>query len=206
MTACTRKTLYNFGRKHYTFINQIFGDESVRDIISELYPNKDYRFEVTATNNSFVNHHYLYKVKYDDDGNEIEDAGENICSIREGYQNIKKNKNDTLCQSYSLLTFLGYKIDKNMSRNDIQRVMCEMYQEIIENKDFIDKMKIEVLSNPENSRRFKNYTKESAPFIRIKQFQEHDKKFEFLFRNIRDVLVKWQDYGYLFFTGKGLPA
>ena len=38
-----------------------------------------------------------------------------ICSTNEGYQNTHVNKNDTLCQSYSLLTFVGVNIWKHSS-------------------------------------------------------------------------------------------
>ena len=36
MTDCSTKMLNIFSKEHYTYINQIFGDETVREIISEI--------------------------------------------------------------------------------------------------------------------------------------------------------------------------
>ena len=35
-TQCTERKLENFGKKHITYINQIFGDMGVREIIAEV--------------------------------------------------------------------------------------------------------------------------------------------------------------------------
>ena len=44
--SCTERKLINFSKKHYTYINQIFGDISVREIIKEIYPNDKFNFVV----------------------------------------------------------------------------------------------------------------------------------------------------------------
>ena len=49
MTQCDDHLLGLFSKNHYTYINQIFGDQTVREIISEIFPNKDYDFVVKNT-------------------------------------------------------------------------------------------------------------------------------------------------------------
>ena len=41
---CTDKLLDEYSLEHFTYINQIFGDETVRSIIAEIYKNKQYTF------------------------------------------------------------------------------------------------------------------------------------------------------------------
>ena len=53
MSNCTETKLMTFSKKHYTYINQFFGDETVREIISELYPNDKYDFEIHDANEDF---------------------------------------------------------------------------------------------------------------------------------------------------------
>jgi hypothetical protein len=90
MNTCTSEKLNEFSKEHYTYINQIFGDETVREIIKEMYTERDWDFAVEDANADFEysNHHVLMK-----EGK----TGEDIkwCSVDEGYQNIFVNKNDT---------------------------------------------------------------------------------------------------------------
>ena len=205
MNECTETKLSNFGKKHFTFINQFFGDVQIREIISEIFPNKKYRLEVEAADETFEysKHHYLYEIKYDRNGNELVGKGKKVCSVDGRYQNIYVDKNDTLCQSYTLLRYLGYNFNLKMSRKDIQLRMCQMYKDIIENERFIEIIKREILPLPENRNRWIDYTKGNEPFITMKQFRGSDNNYEYLFRNIKDVLSKWESYGYSYFIGDG---
>ena len=205
MNECTETKLSNFGKKHFTFINQFFGDVQIREIISEIFPNKKYRLEVEAADETFEysKHHYLYEIKYDRNGNELVGKGKKVCSVDGRYQNIYVDKNDTLCQSYTLLRYLGYNFNLKMSRKDIQLRMCQMYKDIIENERFIEIIKREILPLPENRNRWIDYTKGNAPFITMKQLRESDNKYEYFFRNVKDVLSKWESYGYFYFIGEG---
>ena len=90
-----------------------------------------------------------------------------------------------------------------MTRKDIQLRMCEMYKKIIENEQFIQIMKKEILPLSENKNRWIDYTKKNEPFITMKQLRENDNKYDYLFRNINDVLSKWESYGYSYFIGDG---
>ena len=81
---CTKEKLDEFSKKHFTYINQIFGDAAVREIIEEEYPTT-YEFEVEETGADFeYSYHHTVKDR---------DNGDVMCSVLEGKQNIYKNKN-----------------------------------------------------------------------------------------------------------------
>ena len=62
MIICTDKDLEQFSTEHYTYINQIFGDEGVREVIQEMHPKVEWNF-VVGYRRSFENsnHHILEK-------------------------------------------------------------------------------------------------------------------------------------------------
>ena len=81
------KKITEFSNNHYTYINQIFGDLTVRDIITELWTNKnDWKLVAEKAGNEFENgfHHVL----------ERKNNGKKIkwCSVEKGYQNMDVNK------------------------------------------------------------------------------------------------------------------
>ena len=64
-TNCTQQKLDYFKWKHLTYINQIFGDAGVREIISEVYPNTflEFRVEKVEPGSGFehgTDHHILF--------------------------------------------------------------------------------------------------------------------------------------------------
>ena len=140
-----------FGYKHYTYINQIFGDQAVREIISNLWPNPTWNFDVeTVTDDSefpmLSKHHILRDA-----------AGNKWCSCTRPneHQDILIDKNDTLCQSYTLLTYFGIDI----KRDKIQRQMdmIQLYRSIISNVRFRTVIEREILLNKQNARLWKIY-------------------------------------------------
>ena len=129
--SCSKEKLEEFSKQHFTYINQIFGDATVREIIEEEYPTT-YKFEVEETGADFdFSFHHTVKDRDDDHV---------ICSVAEGYQDIYKNKNDTLCQSYSLMNYFDIEIP--VDKKEKQMVMIQMYRDIIngtlENFDDVD--------------------------------------------------------------------
>lgn len=85
--------LEKFLLEHFTFINQFFCDQTVREVIAQVFPNKQYRFMIENFDNN-SHHHILYDVR----------KKTKVCSVENGDQIIAIDKNDMLCQSYSLLT------------------------------------------------------------------------------------------------------
>ena len=187
---CSNEKLEEFSKKHFTYINQIFGDMTVREIIEEEYPTTyEFNIEETGADFEFSFHH---TVKDREEGNII-------CSAVEGYQDLYKNKNDTLCQSYSLLNY--FDIDIPDDKRDRQMAMIQMYRDILngtlenfEGVDFKDILYKEILSTKANKNLWTNFVKGNGYISMNKNT---------FFKNIEDTLDEWEDYGYWYFIGKG---
>ena len=187
---CTKEKLDIFSKRHYTYINQIFGDATVRQMIEEEYPTT-YKFEVEETGADFeFSFHHTVKDKED---------GHILCSVDEGYQDIYKNKNDTLCQSYSLMNYFDIEISDD--KKERQMEMIKMYRDILDGTldnfdaiDFKDVLNREILSVKANKQLWRN-------FVTGRGFISMNKNT--FFNNIYKTLDEWEDYGYWFFIGKG---
>ena len=186
MSNCNDELLEFFSNEHYTYINQIFGDETIREIISEVFPNHKFYFGVEDTGEEFENssHHILIEKK----------TNEPVCSVDNGYQNIYINKNDTLCQSYSLLTYFNKNIDPDQKQRQMD--MITMYRTILSNHEFITKL--DEVIHSENDTLWQDYTQAN----RKKEIYIHMDKTVIL-QKIIEVLDKWEDYGYWYFIGEG---
>ena len=189
--SCTERKLINFSKKHYTYINQIFGDISVREIIKEVYPNDKFNFVVLKANDidNFENnslHHVLEYVK----------SGRQLCSVQQKHQDLTKNLNDTLCQSYSLMNYFGIKISR--VRRKKQEDMVRMYKTLLNNDEFVKKLNDDILTNKKNKKIWVDYSKP------IKPTQYLDMNVNNLVKNINTVLDNWNDYGYNYFIGDGV--
>ena len=198
---CSAEKLLAFSKKHYTYINQIFGDASVRRIIEEEYPTT-WEFKVAKAGPEFGNS-FHHTVRDRDDPQLI------VCSGEDGVQDLNKNVNDTLCQSYSLMNFFEIPIQLSEEKGKLkqiyhetnQKAMIKMYRDLldgnIENYEGIDFKEIltnEILSDKRNKKLWRN-------FVTGKGNLNMDP--EVLFKNIEDTLDEWEDFGYWFFIGKG---
>ena len=197
MNTCTSEKLDEFSKEHYTYINQIFGDETVREIIKEMYTVRDWDFAVEDANADFEysNHHVLMK-----EGK----TGEDIkwCSVDEGYQNIFVNKNDTLCQSYTLMKYLNKPIARGMKQR--QTDMVRMYRNILKKEHFNDELEgmVEIMQKELKKKKrrkgvvlWKDYT--------TKRPTNMNKSYETIHEEINSVLDKWENYGYHYFMKEG---
>lgn len=190
MDNCSKEKLEIFSKKHYTYINQIFGDATVREIIEENYPTK-YVFNVEETGADFeFSYHHTVKTKL---RNRV------LCSVEKGHQKLHKNFNDTLCQSYSLMNYFGIKIATEKKRK--QMAMIKMYRDLLNgnlNKfkgvDFKKIIIDEILNDKRNKRLWRNFVTDKG-FINMTP--------SIFFSNIEETLNEWESYGYWFFIGKG---
>jgi hypothetical protein len=198
---CSAQKLLDFSKKHYTYINQIFGDATVRKIIEEEYPTT-WEFKVAKAGPEFGNSfHHTVKDR--------EQPDLFICSGEDGVQDLHKNINDTLCQSYSLMNYFEIPIQLSEDKGKLkqiyhetnQRAMVQMYRDLLngtlENYEGIDFKEIltnEILSVSRNKKLWRNFVTGKGNL---------NMNPEILFKNIEDVLDEWEDYGYWFFIGKG---
>jgi hypothetical protein len=186
MNKITKKMLNDFSLEHFTYINQFFGDQTVREIISEIYKNKTWEFHVEIGVGEFrgSHHHVLRKKKNKD---------VIWCSVDEKIQNMKKNVNDTLCQSYSLLKYKRITLDKKDSKAN-QEKMIKLYRTIIKNKHFKKHFSI-LINDPDNSEIYKIFLKNDKEIPMLMNFT-------FIMNNIEKTLDNWESYGYRYFIGK----
>ena len=187
MIKCDNDMLASFSMEHFTYINQIFGDKVIRQIISEVFPNKIYDFGIEESGEEFEHsyHHILVNKK----------TLNPECSVNNGYQNLNKNINDNLCQSYSLLTYFNKNIDPDQKQRQID--MINMYRNIISNDVFI-KILDEIII-PSNKKLWIDYTKTST---QSKNYYIPLNKIKILSK-INTVLDNWEEYGFWYFIGKG---
>lgn len=75
--------------------------------------------------------------------------------------------------------------------------MIQLYREILDNKTFVNKLDDEILSNNDNEGLWSDFTKDREGTVSLNM----DKQT--VMRNLRDVLNKWEEYGYMYFMGKG---
>jgi len=179
--------LYNFSMRYLTFINQFFGDQTVREIISEIRPSKKYKLEVEEAGEEFdkdSDHHVIIEKK----------TGNKLCSVKLGYQNTDNDTYDTLCHGYSLLIFL----DKSTDLNDkIKRQMdiIAMYRELLDSHDFKKKLLKEIdIPNKE----WKDY----RDGIENEHTFDEGMTSDSFFENVYETLTEWELFGYEFFIGK----
>ena len=112
--TCSAQKLLDFSKKHYTYINQIFGDATVRKIIEEEYPTT-WEFKVAKAGPEFGNsfHHTV---------RDREQPDLFICSGEDGVQDLNKNVNDTLCQSYSLMNYFEIPIQLSEEKGKLKQI------------------------------------------------------------------------------------
>ena len=198
---CSAEKLLAFSKRHYTYINQIFGDATVRQIIEEEYPTT-WQFKVAKAGPEFGNsfHHTV---------RDREQPELVVCSGVDGVQDLNKNVNDTLCQSYSLLNYFEIPIQLSEEKGKLkqiyhetnQKAMAQMYRDILngtlenyEGVDFKDILTNEILSDKRNKKLWRDFST-SRGHVNMNP--------EIFFKNIEDTLDDWEEYGYWFFIGKG---
>lgn len=200
---CSQELLDKYSLEHYTFINQIFGDATVRDIIATVFKNKKYDFlvEEVPENGLFERgyHHILVNKKKPDETL--------YCSVAERHQVPLKNIHDTLCQTYSLLKYLNKPLDdifdndRLSSREKMYFVhdrMIDMYKNLIKNKKFVDEFNtIDFINTKDENGKavFRNYMLKSEPPLKMNS--------EKILKKIEELLDKWANYGYWHYIGTG---
>ena len=191
---CTNEKLITFGRAHYSYINYIFGDETVRSIIQEVM-EKPGKLIVESSGPEFENSfHHVFK------------AGRTkasiICSGKEGYQNIDIDENDTLCQSYSLMRYLQLPFDTTPSeyatleqKRSKHMEMIAMYRDLLKNDKFVELFNTDI-TYPEE---WIDSVDDTNEFPIIKKFKTGPR----ILKVVERVLSVWEKYGWMYFVGDG---
>ena len=191
---CTNDKLIIFGRAHYSYINHIFGDESVRSIIQEV-AKKPGKLVVESSGAEFENSfHHVFK------------AGKTkasiVCSGKEGYQAIDIDINDTLCQSYSLMVYLRIPFDKTPSdeatveqKRSKHMSMIAMYRDLLNNEKFVNLFNTDI-TYPEE---WVDSIDDTNEFPIITKFKTGPQ----ILKVVERVLNVWEKYGWMYFVADG---
>ena len=184
-----------FSRAHMSYINQIFGDQTVRDIIMEIFPNPGTLIVEDGGSDFMNSYHHLF----------MNEEGKKVCSVALRYQNLSVDINDTLCQSYSLMKYLQIPFDTTPSKTatiaikkERQMTMINMYRIILNNEQFINSLSNEIVFETNNTL-WLDSVNHKKNFFMIKQF----KNAAPIIRNIHRVLDIWEDYGWCYFVNNG---
>ena len=152
--------LHKFSRDHYNYINQIFGDVGVRTFIQDLFPNQ-YRFSVEE-NKAHGFHHTLR-----------DSTGKLVYCSKTCKDQVSRN--DTLCQSYTLLRYFGVTIP----REGKQQCMIRLYRYLLGIKEVREEIEMYVWMNKTGEGRLRGM----------------------LIPKIHKVLDDWEEFGFLYFDG-----
>lgn len=193
----SKSELIEFSNRHYTYINQIFGDQNVREDIEKAFPEfakKNVSFQEDACSDFDEGQHWMTR--------NVE-TGEVFCSVEEDIQNLNINKNDTLCQSYSLMKFfhehLGEGCESEIQKKR-QMTMIKMYKKLLNNSLIIQSLsEFYHDKNPD----WKDYTKYNCRTGKYPNLYERGKDVYYLIRQIHNVLDYWESDGFNYFIGNG---
>ena len=155
-----------------TYINQILGDKTVREMISEVWPRDGLRFATIIDEGGY--HH----VVIGDDG-----------YVYNSKNTLQTMRTDNLCQSYSVAFWFG-KILFRRSRKRNQMEIIELIREIFSNEKFISLLNDELIKNEANRHLWSIYTelKPSGKYVKM--------DIESIRKNIFKTLKMWKEYGY----------
>jgi len=213
---CNNDNLIIFSRAHMSYINQIFGDETIREIIQEVFavPGK-LVIEPVGEEFEFSVHHVYYADENEEPDSELteeelaargdEFASTKICSITYGYQDITVDINDTLCQTYSLMALLDVSFDETPSAEATRaqkftkhQAMINMYRDIIDFAPFKYKLAA-IMKNSKNKKIWVDTVDEDHPFFINQRYKTVDKLIE----TMKRVLAIWESYGWQYFVEQG---
>jgi hypothetical protein len=182
-----------FSHKFNTYINQIFGDETVREILSK-YKNKRFidgaELHIIKQPNDFVGNensvHHITKIH----GKVCSEMQPIYQTNINGIKISNKENADVYCQSYSLMRAYGIHIPTNVY--DKQMAMIQMYRDILSDKRIMNKLYNTLVVTSW-------FDKTITP---NEPFETHDMKDK-IPEGIIDTLNDWEKFGYLRVIGNG---
>ena len=148
-----------------TYVVQLFGDITVREILAETCPRRvlrsnDCHFKVVTDGQQGV-HHCLQHNK----------TGKIMCSKKTGLQNIREDPDDNLCQLYSLCRYFGLHLPDHTTKK--QLLIIDFVRNLCQHPQFLEKLETEVLTHRKNTGLWKIYrsgcqTSQNCPMNRTK--------------------------------------
>jgi len=90
------------------------------------------------------------------------------------------------------MSYFGIKISKQRKKRQMD--MIKMYRTMLADADFVMFLDKDIIRNKKNRKLWKNFTKKDEYIVM---------DIQYILKNIKDVLDKWESYGYHYFIGKG---
>jgi len=149
------------------------------------YYDFDTELEIDDSDN---NHHVLYDM-------ENETYLDSVNTQGYKYQDQERDEHDSLCQSYTLMFFLGREMDNDPVKKQMQ--IIEMYKWLIKQKRFIDALKEDMFYKEKGKKQV--WKNENSKIIST----QGPEKLEPLLKKIKETLKIWKEYGYRHFIGDG---
>ena len=121
-----------FSMRHYYYINQLLGDLTLRAVIEEEFKSPGgWALAIEPSGPEFEGsfHHYCTR------------GATKWCSADEGIQVLRVHPHDTLCQSYSMMKYMGNMRDTDAAlTKDLQERMVVMWRGILANRKVQDQL------------------------------------------------------------------
>lgn len=180
---------HHFGDYFETYINQILGDQTVREMISEVWPRR--RRRKIGSVNEYSLRFATIKDKGGDHHIVIDHKGNQYNSKNTLQTNSDK---DNLCQSYSLAFWFGIILSRR-SRKRNQMEIIELIKKIFSDEKFISLLNNELIKIKANKHLWSIYTKlESGEYVKTGKYVKMD--IDIIKKNIFKTLKIWKEYGY----------
>lgn len=182
--------LDSFSKRHYTYINQIFGDLTIRKIISELFPSENY---ILSTKKYDTTHHHIVKYK---------NSRKIWCSFNKGYQHYTC---DTLCQSYSLLKYFQPTDSEEIFQDpkELQMEMIKMYRKLLASSQFINALSQVIYPRAKEIWSNYIYYDDEYPDAILPSLKMDKTR---IIKSIKKVLTDWKQYGWKHFLRDDCPV
>jgi len=180
---------HHFGNYFETYINQILGDQTVRKMISEVWPRRRRR-KIGSVNEDSLKFETI-----------IDEGGDHHIVIdHKGNQYNSKNTLqtnivvDNLCQSYCLAFWFNIILSKRCRKRN-QMEIIELIKKIFSNEKFISLLNEELIKEKANKHLWSIYTKlESGEYVKTGKYVKMD--IDIIRKNIFKTLKIWKEYGY----------
>lgn len=172
--------LRQFRLDHYKYVNQLLGDQTLRQMIMDEFPSTDkllLRTEFASDDFDGGHHHIVRQGK---------SRKPFYCSVESGIQNVIKHPLDTLCQSYTVAFYFNdISVDEKILTYAVQTKMINRWSTILE--------------NPAIQEQIIFATQQKFRGKWVQELLDDNERNETIILKIKTVLSHWFEFGWILF-------
>ena len=176
--------LKRFGQRHYNYVNQMLGDKTTREVIGEQFANASGWKLETEEDEHYGAHHFCTRRR------SSRRRTAKWCSVDEGIQCIDTHPADVLCQSYSVLFYMGKLGRASKLTKALQLRMIAAWREILKNTAVTEQI-ISASKQGVKERR-PVWGDRAGSNVALKRGKRS-------VAEIKKVLKEWEEYGWQYF-------